>query len=310
MNRFQRALELTKTSFRVIGRNKELLIFPLVSFICTCMIVLFFLAPPLLRPTGHPYTSAAHWQAVRDSLFQQQTSTTTSPQTQNTQYGLTRAAVIYLGFLYFVSMFIATFCNVAFYHEILEALSGQPVSLGRGLKFALSRTGPIFVWTLFAGLVGMLIKAIEDRWSVFGSLLARLLGLAWSIAAVFAIPVLVREQPTANPITLLRKSAEVLKNAWGEALIGYVGLSAANFLIIGSLLWLAAATALSIASHQWWIIAVAVAAWILAVIVWSYVMGVAGHVFRAALYLYAAEGTVTEPYTQDHFNMAWKHKKS
>src|SRR5262249_55174587 len=134
-----------------------------------------------------------------------------------TQVVFTPLAAAYMTFLYFVCMFIATFCNVAFYHEILAALAGQPVSIGRGLKFASSRIWSILMWTLFAGIVGLIIKAIEERMEIVGQIIGKLLGLAWSVAAVFAIPVIVRKEGNANPFTVLRDSADVLKRTWGEA---------------------------------------------------------------------------------------------
>src|SRR5438309_7712279 len=130
MNKLQRSWLLMKSSLSVIGRNKELLVFPMVIFACTVVIVLFFLAPPVLRPTGYSYTSAEHWQAISHSLFKQ-----SADAAGGRGVVFTPAAIAYLAFLYFVAMFIATFFNVAFYHEILAALSGEAVSLERGLKF-------------------------------------------------------------------------------------------------------------------------------------------------------------------------------
>jgi len=207
-------------------------------------------------------------------------------------------------------MFIATFCNVAFYHEILAALGGQEVSLGRGFKFAVSRLASILMWTLFAGLIGLLIKQIEERFALVGRIVARLIGIAWSIAAVFAIPVLVREEKNANPFAVLRTSAGLLKRTWGEALIGYAGLSFANGLIfLASLVLLAGAVGVSIALHNFWFIAVVGAGWLLSLFAWGYLTGVASQVYRGALYLYAAEGTIPEPYNQEMLDLAWKFKK-
>jgi hypothetical protein len=305
MNKFQRSWLLLKSSLSVIARNKQLLVFPFIIFVCTVAIVGFFLAPPILRPTGDPYTSAAHWQAIYHSLF------TDSAAAGRAHTPFTTGALVYLGFLYFLAMFIATFCNVAFYHEILGALSGQPVSIGRGLKFASARLGSILMWTLFAGLVGLVIKLIEERLSIIGSIIGKIVGLAWSVAAVFVIPVIVREERNANPFTVIRKSAEVLKRTWGEALIGYAGLSIANmFVALGSLVWLGGAIALSVATHVFFFIPVAVAAWLVGLFIWGYVAGVASNVYRGALYLYAAEGVIAEPYNQEMFDMAWKFRKS
>ncbi len=109
MNAFQRSWMLLKSSLSVIGRNKQLLVFPVIIFLCTTFIILFFLAPPILRPTGHSYASAEHWKAIGNSLFHE----SATPDARNgTQFVLTRGAMAYLAFLYFLSMFIATFCCV------------------------------------------------------------------------------------------------------------------------------------------------------------------------------------------------------
>jgi hypothetical protein len=305
MNRFERSWLLLKSSLSIIGRSKQLLIFPIVIFTCTAAIVLFFLAPPVLRPTGFSYTSAEHWKAISHSLFRD-----TGAGDQH-HFIFTRGAMVYMGFLYFIAMFIGTFCNVAFYHEILAALTGQPVSVGRGLKFALSKLGSIFMWTLFAGLVGLIVKLIEERLDLIGRIIGRLVGLAWSVAAVFVIPVIVREEGNANPLKVLQKSAGVLKRTWGEALIGYAGLSIANSLIaVGSVIWLGGTIALSAALHIFAIIPITVVAWLCGLFIWSYVAGVASNVYRGALYLYASEGMVAEPYNQEILDMAWKYRKS
>src|SRR6476620_2709338 len=258
-----------KSSFSVIGRNKELLIFPIVVFTCTLGIVIFFLGPPLLRPTGHPYTSGEHWQAIFHSLFKE-----TGGGGRN-QIGFTPAAMAYMAFLYFLSMFIATFFNVAFYHEILAALTGQPVSIARGLKFASTRLGSILMWTLFAGLVGLIIKAIEERMEIVGQIIGKLLGLAWSVAAVFVITVIVRKEQNANPIAVLRDSAGILKRTWGEALIGYAGLSFANMLIVlCSVVVIAGSIVASVALNAFWLAVVVVPIWLLSLFAWGYVTSV------------------------------------
>ena len=101
--------------------------------------------------------AAAHWQAISHSLF------ANSPDANGQRAGFTPGAMAYFAFLYFLAMFIATFCNVAFYHEILAALGGEKVSLGRGFKFACSRLSSILMWTLFAGLIGLLVQGNQEK---------------------------------------------------------------------------------------------------------------------------------------------------
>ena len=72
----------------------------------------------------------------------------------------------------------------------------------------------------------------------------------------------------------------------------------------------AAVIAISIVLHIYWLIVIAAIVWLCAMFIWSYVAGVASNVYRGALYLYAAEGVVAAPYSQDTLDMAWKFKKT
>ncbi len=304
MNKFERSWTLFKSSLNVIVKNKELLIFPIVTSLATIVIFLFFFAPAVLWPTGHSYFSAEHWHALSGMYFQP------AKVRGHDGFGPTPLAGAYLVFLYFVSMFVATFFNVAFYNEILAALSGQSVSLSRGLKFACSRWQAILMWTLFAGLIGLIIKAIERRSNLVGSIIARLLGAAWSIAAVFVIPVIVRETETKNPIAMLKKSVGTVTRTWGEGLIGYIGLGAINSIVmIFSMVLIGGAVFVSAQLHNFWLLGIVIAGWMVSMMIWSYLMNVAGLVYKGALYLYAAEGVVAQPYDQPMLDSAWKYKK-
>jgi hypothetical protein len=272
------------------------------------MIILFFLAPVVLRPTGYSYASAQHWQAISHSLFTQSPDAAAG---NGSRIGLTPGAMVYLAFLYFVSMFFATFFNVAFYHEILVALGGQPVSIVRGLKFAGTKWKAVLMWALFAGLVGLIIRQLEERLSFVGRIITRFIGIAWSIAAVFVIPIIVCEEQNANPVAMLKKSAGILKRTWGEALIGYVGLGmVSGLMMIASMAFLFGALVVSIMLKNFWLLAVAGVLWLVAMFVLSYLTSLAGQIYKGALYLYAASGVVPEPYNQEMLDSAWKFKKS
>jgi len=304
MNRFERSWRLFKSSLMVIIRNKELLIFPIVTTIATVVIFLFFFFPAALYPTGYSYLSAEHWSALAGKYF------------HSTGYGghehftLSPIAAVYCGFLYLVSMFVATFFNVAFYNEILAALSGDSVSLSRGLKFACTRWKAILLWALFAGLVGLIIKAIEQRLDVVGKIIARFIGLAWSIAAVFAIPVIVRDSESSNPLVILKKSAGTLTRTWGEGLIGYIGIGAINSIVmLFSMVLMIGAIAISSTLHNFWLLGFVFVGWFVSMMIWSYLMNVAGLVYKGALFLYASEGVIAEPYDQQSLESAWKYKK-
>jgi hypothetical protein len=307
MGRFQRSWQLFKASMSVISSHKELILFPIVIAMLMVVIVLFFVAPVVLMPTGYSITQAEHWQTIGHRVFVDTGETDSRGKPSLT---LTPSAMAYLAFLYLATMFAATFLNVAFYNEILAALMQQPVSIVRGLKFAATRLKAILLWSLLAGVVGIIIKTLERRFGLVGRLVLRLVGVAWSIASVFAIPIIVQEEEATNPLETLKKSAAILKNTWGEALIGYVGLSAASgIVVLASLGFLCVALFASIAVNNFWIIAITGVIWFVGIVVFSYLLGLAGQVYKGALYLYAANGVVAQPYNQDMFSTAWKFKK-
>jgi hypothetical protein len=208
-------------------------------------------------------------------------------------------------------MFIATFFNVAFYQQIMTALSGEPVSISAGLRFAATKWQSILMWTLFAGLVGYTIKALEERFGLIGRLVMRLVGTAWSIACVFVIPVIITSERSMNPVNVLKESALTLKRTWGESLIGYAGVSLGSAIIVlASLVWLGGGIAISISLHLYWLIALIGVAWIIAMVLWVYVLSVASQIFRCALFVYATQGTLPPPYTDEMVALAWRTKKS
>jgi len=224
---------------------------------------------------------------------------------------LTPVGWIYWFVVYFGLMFVAIFLNVAFYSEIISALNGRGVSIRRGLSVARSRWPSILAWTLLAGAVGWIIRSIERRLPFVARLVTGFIGLAWSVAAVFAIPVIIQEQPLRNPMKILKQSVLTLKRTWGEGLIGYLGFSAGNGIIfMCSLVPLLLAALIAFGLKSIWFIAVAGMIWVIGLLFMAYVVSVASQVYRCALYIYAAEGVVPAPYNQDLLDMAWKVKKS
>jgi hypothetical protein len=307
---------LFKQSVSVIGQNKTLLLFPVLISVTTLGILFFFAAPVALQPTGHPYLSAAHWEAVEEGILTpesiadlQKSAASPPSEHRKPQIHLTGKAGLYVMLIYFVSMFLAAFFNVAFSHEIFAALQGQPVTIRSGLAFASSRWKTILAWSLFAGLVGWLIQQMEQRFGFVGRWIIRMIGVAWSLAAVFAIPVLVHETAITNPVDVLRTSASRLKKTWGESLAGYIGMGAGStvFLLL-SLVLLAGFVAASVYAQNPLFLAVGFVIWFAALLAFSYVWSVAGSVFKCALYLYASTGVPPTPFTSQTMSSAWKTK--
>jgi hypothetical protein len=346
-NKFNQSWELFKASIAVTLRHKKLLWFPFVTTALTSLIALIFLSavlvPLVLHHTGYKLDQKQHWQALKDYYFQ----APAMPPGAIKPAGAATGAVVATGadaavatgasagdnssgkvvstsrtfqvshvwksgllfVIYFLSMFLATFFNVAYYSEIMAALNGKGVSFRRGFRTARDRLPAILVWSLLAGAVGWAIRSIEQRVPFAARIVAGLVGTAWSVAAVFAIPVIIREEPLRNPLVILKQSALTLKRTWGEGLIGYVGFSAAGAILFGiSLVPLVVCFGLAMFLASAWLMVLAGALWVLALICLGYLSGVAGNVYRCALYLYATEGVVPEPYDQQMMDGAWRVK--
>src|SRR5258707_342575 len=143
-----------------------------MTFFCTIAILLFFVAPVALQPTGHGLGESAHWEAAASSVFTQEsvdrvTAENSGRQTQE-RLTLTPRGMVYAAIIYLVAMFLATFFSTAFYHEILSALQGGNVSVASGFRFAASKLPTILMWSLFVGIIGYFIKLLEERVGLIG----------------------------------------------------------------------------------------------------------------------------------------------
>jgi hypothetical protein len=290
--------QLLKASTNVMLRNRKLLLFCGLSVFLSALMTLFFLAPVFLHPTGYHFNQKEYWLAMKKYFI---------PAVEHPSPRVS----LYLIVIYFGSMFLTTFFNVAFYSEIIAALNGRGVSFRRGLRLACSRLPSILAWILLAGVVGWIIRAIEKRLPLAARSVMGLIGMAWSVAAVFAIPVMIQEPTVRNPIKILRQSALTLKRAWGEGLNGFAGSAIGGAAIV---LWLvlpvvmAGVTGLFVKSI--WFLIVAGVIWAFGLFFLSCALGIVGQVYLCALYIYATEGVVPEPYNRDMMDTAWEVKKS
>jgi len=90
----------------------------------------------------------------------------------------------------------------------------------RGFKTATKKVKVIFLWSLLSGIVGVVIRLLEDNFDFIGRKIMGLSCFTWSIVTVFAIPVLIREENQSNALNYLKYSAKLIKRTWGEGLLG------------------------------------------------------------------------------------------
>jgi Family of unknown function (DUF6159) len=126
--------------------------------------------------------------------------------------------------------FVGVFIGVAICAAADGAMRGHPLGTRGALGVACHRIGAIAMWSLLAAGVGVALERLSSLLPFGERIVAWLVGMAWSVATIFVIPVLALEQRTA-PQTL-RRSATLVRERWGESLAGSLAIGAWTLLVI------------------------------------------------------------------------------
>lgn len=287
MNAFSRSWTITKLSFAVINKDRELLAFALLSFVFSTAFAIAMIFPSVL-PT------LVNNDFSRESL-------------EVYQYVL-------LFLTYFGLAFIATFFNVCVVYTTKVRFEGGDATFSESFKFALSRIGVIIQWSLLSATVGLLLRILHNlasRLGKIGEIIAHivisLIGMAWSIVTIFVVPVLVYEN--IGPIEAIKKSASVIKKTWGESLIRAIGLGLVQFLVFFLIIVITGAIGF-VLTNQFgaWGLAVAVAGGALLLLLAGLIFSVATTIFNTALYVYANNSQVAPGFNDEVVSGAFRPK--
>jgi len=214
-NRLSNGWKISMNSFKVLKANKQLVIFPMLSGISLLLILGSFVTVVL---------ASAGWDVdeINDP-------------------GQTKS-ILYLFLYYLVNYFVVVFFNTALTHCTHLYFKGEEVTIEKGIKFSFSRIGAIFSWSMFAATVGTILKLIQENAGWIGKIIIGLIGIVWSVTTFFVVPVIAYEN--VGPIGAFKKSAQMMREKWGESLgagfsFGLVQLIA--FIIVGLSLFLVGA---------------------------------------------------------------------
>lgn len=125
------------------------------------------------------------------------------------------------------STIVSTFCNVALVRMAQARFEGRHCTARQGFAGARARWRPILAWSLLAVGVGAVLDWLSEKLPFGGALASWVLGTAWSLATMFAIPVLALEDVGAGRAA--KRSAAVFRARWGESLGGTVSVAFASF---------------------------------------------------------------------------------
>ena len=188
-DRLSNGWKLAMSSFKILKANQQLIIFPILSGVSLLLIIGSFFTVTLAN---------AGWDS--DNIGE-----------------LSSAGYYVLLFLfYLVNYFVVVFFNMALIHCTRLYFNGEEVTVTAGLRFSISRIGAIFSWAIFAATVGLILKAIQENSGIVGKIITGIIGIVWSIATFFVVPIIAYEN--LGPIDAVKRSTQMMKEKWGQSL--------------------------------------------------------------------------------------------
>lgn len=261
MSRIGRGFQLFRETFGILKKDREMVLFPVLSGLVTLVVVATFVLPLFFSGVLSGVATS----------------------------GSSPLAYVLLFAFYVVSYFIVIYFNTALVSCALIRLDGRDPTFMDGIHAASARIGKILSWTLIAATVGLILRLIRgDGDNLLASLASALLGAAWSLATFFVIPVIVSDD--LGGFAAIERSWKLFKATWGETVVGSVSLGLV--FIPAILLLLLGAAAMMVGSFEVGlvILAAAVLLWVVSAVLYGALQGI----FVAIMYRYATTGMVPD----------------
>ena len=273
---------LAKASAAVLRSDKELLLFPIISAIGSVLVLATFAAPMFIA-------------GVFDKLFTD---------------GQVRPLGMIVAFLFYLVQYtVIFFANTALVGAAMIRLQGGDPTLADGFRIASKRLGTIVGYALISATVGVVLRAISERLGFVGRIIIGLVGFAWHVATYLVVPVLAAED--IGPVDAIKRSSSLLKRTWGEQIVGNASIGAVfGLFMVGAILAGALIIALGVAAKSTALIVLAVVATIVAVLAIGLINATLSGIYNAAVYRYAAQGEISDGFSSDMVQGAFRAKAS
>lgn len=283
MGKFSRSWELVKQSFAVLRSDKQLMLFPVLSAISCLFVTILIATGGMLMLLPARATALANGERFNPNQ---------SP-----------VFLVAMFTLYVANYFIIVFFNVALVGVANSRLMGGTWTFRDGIELAWARKGTILQWALVAATVGMILRTIEERLGLIGKLVMRIIGVAWTLACYFVVPVLAFEGLT--PFEAIKRSSKLFRDTWGERVVGGFSFSLISLLLMlpGIGLWLVCMVVGGAVG-----LVAGFALLILYIVMLSVMMSAIQGIFNAALYRYACFKQVPPAFDQSLVASAWAPK--
>lgn len=278
----------TKSAWTVFKLDKELSVFALISTVLVPIIgVIGFLVGFIFLPGHKIDTNNFH------------------PTPGTIAVWLSTLAVIYL---------LTTYASAAIIASALKRFRGGDPTIKDGLRSVKTRFGSLTLFALFNMGVGQGLQYIENRVPFAGKVLTFFAQMAWTVASIFAIPVIVDSNQPIGPIKAVKGSGGIIKKAWAEAAISQASVASIFFLLAFMEIGISVA-AIGLVNHNYsgtsdtltGIMAGVMGIILLVTIILATALS---SIVKAAVYHYAITGETPEHFNRELMKQAFTAKKA
>ena len=290
--RLRRSWELTKSSWTVFTLDKELAAIPLLSVLMSILALIVFAA----------ISTAVGLQMGALSIH----SGTTSAQIPR---WLTAAGTLVA---YFVLTLISNYYSAALIYGATQRFNGEDPTVRSSLAGARHKFYPLAMFSLMMASIGLIFRTLEERIPFAGKIAVWILDAAWSVANVFAVPVIVLSETNIAPLDATKQSVKIIKKVWGESVIvntgiGIIGLFAIVCYWVVAMLLGALGSAMHIPLGVGILAAVIGILGLLALI---FILTALSAIAKAALYHYAITGEAPASFNKNLLHASISPKKA
>ena len=301
LGRWATSKSLARSAWHALTLDKELIWLPLLSIISSLGLCTVFIG--VLIGSG-----------------QLQMGDFTTGESASTDVSIFGPLSVFIYTVFYLSMtFVANFFAAALVAGFLERFRGGNPTVGSALKAAHVHAGAIFAFSLLSATIGLVLRAIEERVPLFGKVVTWVLGAAWAIASMFALPVIVATDKNVGPIKATKQSVGIITKTWGENVILSVGLGLVSVvtilayfaLSVGAWFVLAAfATASGILSIGFIPVAIFFAVVVLGFAVLCIIFNTLSAVIKTAIFHYATTGESPAAFEKQLLQQSFTSKKA
>jgi Family of unknown function (DUF6159) len=292
--RIRRSWELVKASYGVLRSDKELIVFPIISFFGVILVTIAFAIP--LLGTG-----------ILDSATRVGSSNA-SP------FGAVHVIILFL--FYMVMYTVIIFSQTALIGAAMIRLGGGDPTLADGFRIASEHFSTILGYAVICATVGMILNALSSsarsNRNIAGRIIAELvisiIGIAWNLATFLAVPVLVIEN--VGPIEAVKRSAGLLKKTWGEQIVGSFGIGTVFGLLTFAVILVGIVLIALFASiNASALVLLTIMVMVVGVLALSLLSSALSGIYQAVVYRYATQGEVGGAFPRELVEGAFKPKQ-